>query len=72
MLIVCHLSYQDSEAIVHMKQHAIIPTEQQYSHNATEALIKMPNCSNSMIGALCQLSYPSPNLPSCVNFVDEW
>ena len=39
MLIVCHLSYQDSEAIVHMKQNAIIPTEQQHSHNATETLI---------------------------------
>ena len=39
MLIVCHLSYQDSKAIVHMKQNYIIPTEQQYSHNATEALI---------------------------------
>ena len=39
MLIVCHLSYQDSEAIVHMKQNAIIPTEQQYSHNATETLV---------------------------------
>ena len=39
MLIVCHLSYQDSEAIAHMKQNAIIPTEQQYSHNATETLI---------------------------------
>ena len=39
MLIVCHLSYQDSEAIVHMKQNAIIPTEQQYSHNATETLM---------------------------------
>ena len=39
MLIVCHLSYQDSEEIVHMKQHAIIPTEHQYSHNATETLV---------------------------------
>ena len=39
MLIVCHLSYQDSEAIVHLVQNAIIPTEQQYSHNATETLI---------------------------------
>ena len=39
MLIVWHLSYQDSEATVHMKQHAIIPTKQQYSHNATETLI---------------------------------
>ena len=27
MLIVCHLSYQDSEAIVNMKQNATIPTE---------------------------------------------
>ena len=26
MLIVCHLSYQDRAAIVHMKQNAIIPT----------------------------------------------
>ena len=39
MLIVCHLSYQDSEAIVHMKQSAILPTEQQYSHTATDTLI---------------------------------
>ena len=39
MLIVCHLSYQDSEAIVHMKQPAIIPTEHQYSHNATKILM---------------------------------
>ena len=39
MIIVCHLSYQDSEAIVHMKQNAILPTEQQYNHNATETLI---------------------------------
>ena len=30
MHIVCHLSYRDSEAIVHMKQNAIIPTEQKY------------------------------------------
>ena len=39
MLTVCHLSYQDSEAIVHMKSNAIIPTEHQYSHNATETLM---------------------------------
>ena len=39
MLIVCHLSYQDKEAIVHMKQQAMIPTEQRYSHNATETLV---------------------------------
>ena len=41
MLIVCHLSYQDiaSLAIVHMMQNAIIHTEQQYSHNATDTLI---------------------------------
>ena len=39
MLIVYHLSYHDSEAIVPMKQNDIIPTEQQYSHNATETLI---------------------------------
>ena len=39
MLIVCHLSYQDSEAIVHMNQNAIILMEHQYSHNATETLI---------------------------------
>ena len=39
MLIVCHPSYQDKEAIVYMKQNAIIPTEQQYRHNATETLI---------------------------------
>ena len=40
MLIVCHLSYQDNEVIVHMKQkNAIIPTEHQYSHNAIETLM---------------------------------
>ena len=39
MLSVRHLSYQDSEAIVHMKQNAIIPTEQQYGHNDTETLM---------------------------------
>ncbi len=39
MLIVCHLSYQDREAIVHMKQQAMIPVEHQYSHNATETLM---------------------------------
>ena len=39
MLILCHQSYQDSEAIVHMKQNAISPTEHQYSHNATETLM---------------------------------
>ena len=39
MLIVCHLSCQDSEAIVHMKQNAIIPTEQHYRQNATEKFI---------------------------------
>ena len=39
LLIVCHLSYQDSQAIVNMKQNAIIPTEHQYSHNATETFI---------------------------------
>ena len=39
MLIVCQLSYQDSEAIAHMKQHAIYPTEHQYSYNATETLM---------------------------------
>ena len=39
MLIVCHLSYQESEEIVHMKQNAKIPTEQQYRHNANETLI---------------------------------
>ena len=38
MLIVCHLSYKVSEAIVHMKQNAIIPTEHHYSPNATETL----------------------------------
>ena len=43
MLIVCHRSYQDSEAIVHMKQNAVIPTEYQYSHNATETLM-IDNC----------------------------
>ena len=32
-------SYQDSEAIVHMTQNAIIPTEHQYSHNATDTLM---------------------------------
>ena len=35
MLIVCHQSYRDSEAIVHMKQNAIIPTEQHYRRNNT-------------------------------------
>ena len=39
MLIVCHLSYQDCEAIVYMNQNYINPTEQQYNHNATETLI---------------------------------
>ena len=39
MLIVCHISYQASEAIVHMKQIDIIPTEHQYSRNATEPLM---------------------------------
>ena len=39
MLIVCHLSYQDSEAIMHMKQNCIITTEHHYSHNATETLV---------------------------------
>ena len=43
MLIVCHLSYQDSEAIVHMKQHAIIPMEQQYSHNAATGTLIIDN-----------------------------
>ena len=33
-----HLSYQDTEAIVHMKQNTIIPMEHQYSHSATETL----------------------------------
>ena len=36
---MCRLSYQDSEAIVHMKQIDIIPTEHQYSRNATEPLM---------------------------------
>ena len=39
MLIVCHLSYQDCEAIVYMNQNSINPTEHQYSHNATETLM---------------------------------
>ena len=39
MLIVCHLSYQYCEAIVYMNHNYIDTTEQQYSHNATEALI---------------------------------
>ena len=39
MLIVCHLSYQDCEVLVHMKQNTIIPTEHQYSRNATETLM---------------------------------
>ena len=39
MLIVCHLSYQDCEAIVYMKHNFINTTEQQYNHNATETLI---------------------------------
>ena len=39
MLIVCHLSYKDCEAIVYMNKHYINPTEQQYNHNATETLI---------------------------------
>ena len=32
MLIVCHVSYQDCEAIVYMNQNSINPTEHQYSH----------------------------------------
>ena len=36
MLIVCQLSYQ---AIVHMMQHAINPTEHQYCYNATETVM---------------------------------
>ena len=39
MFSVRHLSYQDSEAIVHMKQYAVHPTEHQYSYNATETLM---------------------------------
>ena len=39
MLIMCHLSYQDSVAIVRMNQNAIVPTEHQYSRNATETLM---------------------------------
>ena len=39
MLVVCHLSYQDSEAKVHIKQNAINPTEHQYRYNATETLM---------------------------------
>ena len=31
MSIVCHISYQDSKAMVHMKQHVIHPTEHQYT-----------------------------------------
>ena len=38
MLIVCHLSYKDSEATVHIKLNALVPTEHQYSHNATGTL----------------------------------
>ena len=71
MLIVCHLSCQDREAIVHMKQNAIIPTEHQYtcSHNASETLmLKCQAALNSLKGVLCHLSYPSPNLSYYVNF----
>ena len=39
MLIMCHLSYQDSVTIVRMKQNAIVPTEHQYSRTATETLM---------------------------------
>ena len=38
MLIVCHLSYKDSEATVHIKLNALVPTEHQYSRNATGTL----------------------------------
>ena len=71
MLIVCHLSYQDSEAIMHMKQNAVNPTEHQYSYNASETLrltIEMPSCSKSLIGALWSTKLLSPKLPSCDNF----
>ena len=73
MLIVCHLSYQDSEAMVHMKQNAnphrttIISIVTMLLRHSL-LIIEMPNCCNSLIGALCQLSYPSPKLKSCVNF----
>ena len=74
MLLVRHLSYQDSEAIVHMKQNATIPTEQQYSQYATDRplysllTIEMPNCCNSLIKAHSSTKLPSPKLRSCVNF----
>ena len=70
MFIVCQLSYQDSEGIVHMKQNDIYPTEHQYSYNDTETLMidNMSSCSKSLIGALWSTKLPSPKLPSCVNF----
>ena len=71
MLIVCHLSYQDCEAIVYMNQNSINHTEQHYNYHATETLIidnEMSNCCNSLISSLSSTKLPSPKLPSCVNF----
>ena len=47
MLIVCHLSYRDSEAIVHTKRNTMDPSEQQYSHYATET--RMINNRNAKL-----------------------
>ena len=66
MFSVRHLSYQDSEAIVHMEQYAVHPTEHQYSYNATEILMIgniNAKLSKSMIVALWSSKLPSPKLP---------
>ena len=79
MLIMCNLSYQDGEAIEHMKQNAINPTQRKYGPNATETLmidnrnVNSPSsCCNSPIGGLCQLSYCHLSYQPVLIFVDKW
>ena len=63
MIIVCDLSYQDGEAIVHMKQNAIIPTEHQCSHNVTEILLTLLTLMAFSLSRRDRSCPPSPLLP---------